>query len=251
MMDPGEIPHAARIWNYWMGGTHHSTADRVAGDAVEQAYPEIAALARQSRRFLVRVVRHLTRAVGVRQFLDIGTGLPTAQSTHQVAQSIARDARVVYVDNDPLVLDTTGELPRGVSFLEADYREPERIRAGAATLLDLTRPVAVMFMGVLGYEPSFAAVRSIVTRTMAGTAPGSFLTLWDGTDDTPAVPTGRRRLVEGAAPPYVLRRPQQLERLFDGLTLIRPGLVPLTAWRPERVITEHVDAYGAVARKDS
>jgi hypothetical protein len=240
-----DVPHAARIWNYWMGGTDNFPADRAAGDAVAEVYPEIAVMARESRRFLIRVVRHLAEEAGIRQFLDIGTGLPTLQNTHQVAPA----ATVVYVDKDPLVLAYARDLPPTASYVHADYHDPAAIIAAAAETLDLDQPVAVMFMGVLGYEPDLAEVRSIVDRTFAPTAAGSHLVLWDGTNTTPSVVEGAKRLAESGGVPYVLRSPAQLAGCFDGLVAVDPGLVPITRWRPDDPAPDFIDAYGAVARK--
>jgi S-adenosyl methyltransferase len=154
-----DVPHAARMWNYWMGGKDNFAADRAAGDAVAQVYPEIVLMAQQSRRFLIRVVRYLTAEAGIRQFLGVGTGLPTMQNTHEVAQQAAPDARIAY-DNDPMVLaharallaDTTAE---GVAtYVHADYHEPERILAEATKTLDFSEPIAVMFMGVMATSPT-------------------------------------------------------------------------------------------------
>ncbi|BCY10614.1 SAM-dependent methyltransferase [Actinoplanes sp. L3-i22] len=235
-----DVPHAARIWNYWMGGTDNFPADRAAGDAVARVYPEIVVMARESRRFLIRVVRFLAAEAGIRQFLDIGTGLPTMQNTHEVARGVDPAAKVVYVDNDPLVTAQAG------FYVHADYHDPERILAEAAKTLDFARPVAVMFMGVLGYEPSLDVLRSIVDDTFGATAPGSHLVLWDGTNTTPSVVEGAKRLAESGGVPYILRSPDELAGCFDGLTLVEPGLVPITRWRAEG---EFIDAYGAVARK--
>jgi hypothetical protein len=249
------VPHAARIWNYWMGGKDNFAADRAAGDAVAQVYPEIVLMAQQSRRFLVRVVRHLAAEAGIRQFLDVGTGLPTMQNTHEVAQRIAPESRIVYVDNDPLVLvharallvDTTDE---GVTtYVHADYHDPEKILAEAAEALDFQEPVAVMFMGVMGYEPDLDVVRSIVARTMSETASGSHLVLWDGTDTAPAVVAGAQKLADSGGVPYILRSPEQLASCFEGLTMVEPGLVQITKWRPDDADVERIDAYGAVAYK--
>ncbi|MEU4690873.1 SAM-dependent methyltransferase [Actinoplanes sp. NPDC023714] len=249
-----EVPHAARIWNYWMGGKDNFAADRAAGDGVAQVYPEIVLMAKQSRKFLIRVVRHLTAEAGIRQFLDIGTGLPTMQNTHEVAQGIAPESRVVYVDNDPLVLvharalmADTPEEGRTV-HVDADYHDPQKILAEARKVLDFDEPIAVMFMGVLGYEPDLAVVASIVGEVMDATPPGSYLVLWDGTDTTPAVVEGAERLVRSGGVPYILRSPDAIGGLFDGLDLVEPGLVQLTAWRPDAAV-EWLDAYGAVARK--
>ncbi|WP_119730230.1 SAM-dependent methyltransferase [Thermomonospora amylolytica] len=250
-----DVPHAARIWNYWMGGKDNYEADRAAGDAVAAVYPEIVVMARQSRRFLIRAVRFLAAEAGVRQFLDVGTGLPTMQNTHEVAQQVAPESRIVYVDNDPLVLvharallaNTTSE---GLTtYVHADYHDPEKILAGAEKVLDFDRPVAVMFMGVLGYEPDLDVVRSIVGRVMDATAPGSHLVLWDGTDTSPAVVEGADKLVQSGGVPYILRSPDALARCFEGLEMVEPGLVPITRWRPDDPDAGPIDAYGAVARK--
>ncbi|WBB52578.1 SAM-dependent methyltransferase [Verrucosispora sp. WMMD573] len=250
-----DVPHAARIWNYWMGGKDNFHADRTAADAVAEVYPEIVLMAQQSRQFLIRVVRHLAAEAGIRQFLDIGTGLPTMQNTHEVAQQVAPEARIVYVDNDPMVLvharallsSTTAE---GVTtYVPADYHDPETIVAEASRTLDLDKPIAVMFMGVMGYEPDLDVVRSLVSRVMDATASGSHLVLWDGTDTSPSVVAGANRLAQSGGVPYILRSPEQLASCFEGLTMVAPGLVPIPLWRPDEPDAEAIDAYGAVARK--
>ncbi|WP_229068437.1 SAM-dependent methyltransferase [Actinoplanes sp. DH11] len=248
------VPHAARIWNYWMGGKDNFAADRAAGDAVAQVYPEIVLMAQQSRRFLIRAVRHLAAEAGIRQFLDIGTGLPTMENTHEVAQGVDPASRIVYVDNDPLVLVHARALMAQqagegrVIHVAADYHDPELIVSEAATVLDFDKPVAVMFMGVLGYEPDLAQAASIVDRVMAATSSGSYLVLWDGTNTTPAVVQGAERLAQSGGVPYILRSPDEIGSLFDGLTMIEPGLVQIPGWRPDGE-AEWLDAYGAVARK--
>ncbi|WUI02229.1 SAM-dependent methyltransferase [Spirillospora sp. NBC_00431] len=249
-----DVPHAARIWNYWMGGKDNYASDRAAGDAVADVYPQIVTMARQSRRFLIRVVRHLAGECGIRQFIDVGTGLPTMQNTHEVAQGVAPESRIVYVDNDPLVLvharallgSTTAE--GTTTYVHADYHDPDRIVAEAGKVVDFREPVAVMFMGVLGYEPDLAAVRAIVGRMLEPVPSGSHLVLWDGTDTGTEVVEGAERLVESGGVPYILRAPAQLARCFEGLDLVEPGLVPITEWRPD-ADAPSVDAYGAVARK--
>ncbi|MFI7080314.1 SAM-dependent methyltransferase [Micromonospora sp. NPDC049903] len=250
-----EVPHAARIWNYWMGGKDNFQSDRAAGDAVAEVYPEIVVMAQQSRKFLIQAVRYLAAEAGVRQFLDIGTGLPTMQNTHEVAQAIAPDSRIVYVDNDPMVLvharallsSTTSE---GVTtYVPADYHDPEKILAEAAKTLDFDQPVAVMYMGVMGYEPDLDVIRAIVGRTMEATASGSHLVLWDGTDTSPEVVSGAERLAQSGGVPYILRSPEQLGTCFEGLTLVEPGLVPIPLWRPADPDAVAIDAYGAVGRK--
>jgi S-adenosyl methyltransferase len=253
-----DVPHAARLWNYWLGGKDNYAADRAAGDAVAEVYPEIVTMAQQSRQFLIRVVRFLAGECGIRQFLDVGTGLPTMQNTHEVAQEIAPESRIVYVDNDPLVLVharalLTNTTSQGVTtYVHADYHDPDQIIADAANVLNLSEPIAVMFMGVLGYEPELDVVRSIVGRMINPASSGSYLVLWDGTDTSPSVVEGAERLVESGGVPYILRSPQQLAACFEGLELVDPGLVPITHWRPEVADAgkvEPIDAYGAVARK--
>ncbi|AGZ44193.1 SAM-dependent methyltransferase [Actinoplanes friuliensis] len=246
-----EVPHAARIWNHWMGGTDNFAADRAAGDAVAQVYPEIVDMARESRRFLIRVVQHLTAEAGIRQFLDIGTGLPTMQNTHEVAQALAPESRIVYVDADPMVLAHAQSLPAGTAttYVQADYHSPQTILDEAAKILDFSKPVAVMYMGVMGYEPDLDVVRSLVGHTMAATVPGSALVLWDGTNTTPAVVEGAKRLAEMGGVPYILRSPDELASVFAGLTMVEPGLEQITRWRAEEPNPERIDAYGAVARK--
>jgi hypothetical protein len=252
------IPHAARIWNYWMGGKDFYDADQAAGDAVAEVYPDIVRMAKLSREFLIRVVSYLAGEAGIRQFLDIGTGLPTMQNTHEVAQHIAPESKIVYVDNDPLVLaharallvNTTAE---GVTtYVHADYHDPKLIVADAANVLNPNEPTAVMFMGVLGYEPDLDVIRSLVGTIMDAVAPGSYLVVWDGTDTGEAVIEGGEKLVEAGGVPYILRSPDQLASCFDGLELIEPGVVPITDWRasaPQIGTVEPLDAYGAVARK--
>ncbi|MFI7542342.1 SAM-dependent methyltransferase [Actinoplanes sp. NPDC049599] len=249
-----DIPHAARIWNYWMGGKDNFAADRAAGDAVAQVYPEIVLMAQHSRRFLIRVVHYLAAEAGIRQFLDIGTGLPTMQNTHEVAQAVAPGSRIVYVDNDPLVLvharalltQSGGE--GRTTHVAADYHDPGLILAEAGKVLDFSEPIGVMFMGVMGYEPDLTVVSSIVNRVMEATPSGSYLVLWDGTNTTPAVVEGAARLAQSGGVPYILRSPAEIGGLFDGLELVEPGLVQITGWRPEGE-PEWLDAYGAVARK--
>ena len=252
------VPHAARIWNYWMGGKDNYEVDRVAGDAVAEVYPDIITMAKQSRQFLIRVVRFLAGEVGIHQFLDIGTGLPTMQNTHEIAQRIAPESRIVYVDNDPLVLAHARALlinttPEGVTtYVDADLHDPDLIIADARNVLNFTQPVAVMFMGVLGYVADFDEMRAIVARVMSAVPSGSYLALWDGTDTGEAIIEGGAKLVETGAVPYNLRSPEQLGQCLEGMEVVDPGLVPITQWRPvtaEVGKEELIDAHGAVARK--
>ncbi|WP_280381302.1 SAM-dependent methyltransferase [Nocardia wallacei] len=253
-----ETPHAARIWNYWMGGQDNYPSDRAAGDAVATVYPDIMRMAKLSREFLVQVVSFLAGEAGIRQFVDVGTGLPTMQNTHEVAQTIAPDSRIVYVDNDPLVLAharalLTNTSPDGVTtYVHADYHDSDRIIEKAREVVDFSRPMAVLFMGVLGYEPDLGVMTDVVARLMAPMTSGSYLALWDGTDTGDAAVAGSEKLIEAGGMPYVLRSPTQLATCFNGLEMAEPGMVPITEWRPmpHRIGTDGpLDAYGAVARK--
>jgi hypothetical protein len=249
------IPHSARIWNYWLGGKDNFAVDRAAGDAYAATFPGIIPMAQEVRKFLIRTVTYLAGEAGVRQFLDIGTGLPTMDNTHEVAQRAAPDARIVYVDNDPLVLtharallsNTTDE---GVTdYVEADLHDPDQIVADARNILNFTRPVAVMFMGVLGHVTDLDETRFIVARLMAAVPSGSYLVLCDGTDNEAANEAAKDYQDTGAVP-YVLRSTEQLGRLFEGLEMVEPGLVPITQWRPDPgAEAEPMDAYGGVGRK--
>ncbi|MGH3589311.1 MAG: SAM-dependent methyltransferase, partial [Pseudonocardia sp.] len=179
------VPHSARIWNYWLGGKDHYAVDREAGDQVTAIYPQITVNARESRAFLQRAVRFLAGEVGIRQFLDIGTGLPTADNTHQVAQRIAPDARVVYVDNDPLVLAHARALligtPEGATrYIDSDIRDITHLMNGAAEILDFTRPIAVLTFGVLGHIPDFDEARALVRHIIARVPSGSYHAISDG-----------------------------------------------------------------------
>ncbi len=253
-----DVPHAARIWNYWMGGKDNYDADRAAGDAVAEVYPDIVTMAVQSRQFLIRAVRYLAGEAGIHQFLDIGTGLPTMENTHEVAQQVAPESRIVYVDNDPLVLVHARALlvnttPEGVTtYVDADVHDPELIISDARNVLNFSQPIAVMLMGVLGYVADFDEARSIVARVMAAVPSGSYLVLWDGTKTGDAIVEGGAKLAESGAIPYNLRSLEQISQCFEGLQLVDPGLVPITQWRPDTAEVgkiEPIDAYGAVARK--
>ena len=251
------VPHSARIWNYWMGGKDNYAVDREAGDAFAAISPGVFDLAKQSRKFLIRAVHHLAAEAGVRQFLDIGTGLPVMDNTHEVAQRAAPDARVVYVDNDPLVLAharalLTNTTDEGVTdYIDADFHDPDEIVANARNILNFTKPIAVMFMGVLGHVADFDEVRSIVAGVMATVPSGSYLVLWDGTDTSEEQVTAADDYEDTGGVPYIVRSPEQLARCFEGLEMLEPGLVSISLWRPDPAEDDvkPVDGYGAVARK--
>jgi S-adenosyl methyltransferase len=232
------VPHSARIWNYWLGGKDNFAVDRAAGDEYLKIYPGIVDIARAGRAFLSRAVRYLTVEAGVRQFLDVGTGLPTFDNTHQVAQRMAPEARIVYVDNDPLVLAHARALltstPEGVTdYVSADMHDPETILTAAAASLDFTRPIALMLMGVMGHVPDDDEAQSIVQRLLDGLPSGSYLALYDSLDISEALNKAQQGYDDTGAVPYKLRRTDQLARFFDGLELVEPGLVRCTQWRPQ------------------
>ena len=249
-----DVPHGARIWNYWLGGKDNFAADREVGDAVRAAYPSMPEYALRSREFLVRAVRYLVAEAGIRQFLDVGTGLPTMQNTHEVAQSVAPESTIVYVDNDPLVLTHARALltstPEGrTTYVDSPYQDSEAVLRGAAEVLDLSRPVAVLFMGVFGYVDTSAEAMAVIDPLVAAVPSGSYLALWGGTDTREDTRAAARAQAEMGSP-YVLRSPAEVEQWFHGLDIVEPGLVPVTQWRPEPgTSTEAIDAFGGIGRK--
>ena len=245
------VPETARIWNYLLGGTDNFAADRAVGDQIMATLPQLADNARLSRAFLVRAVRFLVLEAGIRQFLDIGTGLPTAENTHQVAQAAAPDALVVYVDNDPLVLAHARELltstPEGATdYVHEDLRDPEAILRAAARTLDLEKPVALALMGVLGHIESDDTARSILARLLRDLPSGSYVAMYDGADTDPATREASRIWNVSANPKYHLRSPERIVHLFEGLELVHPGVVPVTKWRSDGL---EISQYCAVGRK--
>jgi S-adenosyl methyltransferase len=251
------VPQTARIWNYWLGGKDHFPVDRQVGDQILEAFPAIVENARASRAFLVRAVGYLAGEAGIRQFLDVGTGLPTANNTHQVAQRVAPESRVVYVDNDPIILAHARALltstPQGATaYIDADLRDPEKILQEAARTLDFGRPVAVMLMGILGHIEDDDEARSIVKRLMDAVPSGSYLTINDGTDTSEQVVEAARIWNQSAKPTYHLRSPARIARFFDGLELVEPGVVSPPRWRPEPSPSgppAEIDSAGGVGRK--
>jgi hypothetical protein len=253
-----DVPGAARMWNYWMGGKDNYEVDRVAGEAALELY-DFATLARQSRQFLIRVVRFLTREAGMRQFLDIGTGLPTMQNTHEIAQSTAPESRIVYVDNDPVVLAHARALlvnttPEGVTkYIDSDFHDPELIVSHARNILNFEQPIAVMFMGVLGHARDYDTAQSIVRRVMAEVPSGSYLALWDQNDTLPNLDVIVGDYKKTGAVPYIPPPIEKIRGCFDGLDLVDPGVVSITQWRPDAAdigqVTPLTDTTGGVARK--
>ena len=251
--------HTARIWNYWLGGKDNYPVDRQVGDQIRQLHPGIGDYARADRVFLGRAVQHLACEAGIRQFLDIGTGLPTADNTHQVAQAIAPDSRIVYVDNDPLVLVHARALltstPEGAcDYIDADMRDPGRILAEAARTLDFTQPVAVTMLGVVIFLEDDQDPYGIVRRFMDSVPAGSYLVL-SHTITSPAMPDVDAAVAfwnEHGTPKLTQRTPEQVTRFFDGLDLLEPGVVSCSRWRPEATPwgePAEVAMYGGVGRK--
>ena len=232
------VPHSARVWNYWLGGKDNYPVDRMVGDQVMEMFPDITRLARADRAFLGRAVQFLVGEAGIRQFLDVGTGLPTANNTHQVAQSIAPESRIVYVDNDPLVLVHARALltstPEGAcDYIDADLRHTDKILAEAAKTLDFSQPVALMLLGIMGQVPDSDDPRAIIKRLMNPMPSGSYLALSDGVNTSETFTEAVRHYNESSANTYHPRSPEQLTGFFDGLEVVEPGVVPLTTWRPE------------------
>ncbi|WP_301130394.1 SAM-dependent methyltransferase [Streptomyces cacaoi] len=252
------VPHSARIWNYLLGGKDHYAVDRAAGDRVCAVFPGMVDITRHSRAFTGRVVRYLTGEAGITQFLDIGTGLPTVDNTHEVAQREIPHARIVYVDNDPLVLAHAQALltstPQGAtSYVHADIRDPAHIMEAAARTLDLSRPVGLMLMGVLGLVADREEAREVTRRLLDALPAGSYLGLNDGSTTDPAYTEAIGRFnAESGAVPYTPRTPAEIEQFFDGLELLEPGVVSCPHWRPEVLpfgMPAEIAVHGGLARK--
>jgi hypothetical protein len=251
------VPHSARVWNYWLGGKDHYPVDRMVGDQVMAMFPDITRLARADRAFLGRAVRYLAGEAGIRQFLDVGTGLPTANNTHEVAQQIAPESRVVYVDNDPLVLVHARALlastPEGAcDYIDADLRDTEKILSEAANTLDFTQPVALMLLGIMGQVANSDQPESIIKRLLDALPSGSYLALSDGVNTSETFTEAVRHYNENSASTYHPRSPEQLTGFFEGLELVEPGVVPLPRWQPEATPfpdQDEVPGMGGVGRK--
>ncbi|MEV2247747.1 SAM-dependent methyltransferase [Streptomyces sp. NPDC049970] len=252
-----DVAHNARVWNHWLGGTDNFAVDRAIGDRVTGMYPSIGEVARADRAFLGRVVRHLAGDAGVGQFLDIGTGLPTADNTHEVAQHTAPDARVVYLDNDPIVLAHARSLltssPEGATeYIEADARDPELVLRLAGRTLDLDRPVAVMMLGILNFVLDTDEARGIVATLMEGLPSGSHLVL---THPTLELGGGGNEAAmrfwnENATPPITARGRTEFASFLAGLDVLEPGIVSCSRWRSGSAARNpEVAQFGAVGRK--
>ncbi|BCJ56102.1 hypothetical protein Asp14428_75770 [Actinoplanes sp. NBRC 14428] len=249
------VAHSARLWNYLLGGRDNFAADREAAEQVLAFMPELVQSARFNREFLGRAVRHLVGS-GIRQFLDIGTGLPTADNTHEVAQASAAESRVVYVDNDPMVLVHARALltstPEGATdYVDADIRQTERILDTAGQTIDFREPVAIMLLGILNFVPDDAEARRIVETLVSAVPAGSYLVLSHPTREV--APEAVDRAVQmwnaGGAAQMVVRDPADIATFFTGLELLDPGVVTCSQWRPDGNDTTPASEYAGVARK--
>ncbi|GIJ47568.1 hypothetical protein Val02_44540 [Virgisporangium aliadipatigenens] len=251
------VPHPARRYNYWLGGKDNFKADRDSGDAIAAVFPGIRTAAMENRRYLRRVVDHLARA-GIRQFLDIGTGIPGPYNTHEVAQAVDPAARVVYVDNDPLVVVharalLTGTKEGATGYLEADLRDPRSILNAPelTSVLDLDQPVALLLIAVLHFVGDGDDPYGVVETLRDRLAPGSYLALSHSTWDVmPPEAVERLRPLAAAGPvPFVPRTRAEVARFVDGMTLVEPGITLVHHWHAdeEGPPEAEVATYGVVA----
>jgi len=254
------VAHPARVYDFWLGGKDNFEADRIVAEEVIRVRPTIIRDIRANRAFLGRVVRFLAAEAGIRQFLDIGTGIPSANNTHEAAQSVAPQSRIVYVDNDPIVLAHARALltsaPAGAcAYLDADLKDTGMILAEAARTLDFSRPVAVLFVGVLHLVSDAEDPYGILAEMTGATVPGSYLALTQPAKDVDAdvVAEGARRYNAHVTVPQTRRTYAETLRFFDGMQVLPPGLVQCHRWRPDRGATgleENVSAWGGVAQKE-
>jgi hypothetical protein len=253
------VAHIARVYDYWLGGKDNFEADRTAGEEALAAYPDLVSSVRANRAFLARGVRFLAAEAGVSQFLDIGTGIPSANNTHEVAQEVAPQSRVVYVDNDPIVLAHARALlvgrPEGTTdYLDADLRETETILDHARGLLDFSQPVAVMLVAVLHLIGPEDHPHSIVSQLMDAVPPGSYLLLSHVASDIEPEKMAEmgKRLNRLLAQKGYYRSQAEVTQFFTGLELLEPGVVPVQHWRQDSEIegARRAAMWGGVARKN-
>jgi hypothetical protein len=253
------VAHPARVYDYWLGGKDNFAADRKAADDVIAVRPSVRDDIRANRQFLGRAVRWLTAEAGIRQFLDIGTGIPAAGNTHQVAQQIAPDARIVYVDNDPIVLVHARALLTGTdagvtAYIDGDLRVPKPILAAAHETLDFTQPIAVLLIGVLHLISDEEDPAGIIAELMAAVPAGSCLALTQPASDVNAeqAAAGAQRYNERVATKQTRRSREQTAAFFAGLELVQPGVVQFHRWHPEpdaAGLDREVSGWGGVGRK--
>lgn len=237
------VAHIARVYDYWLGGKDNFAADRYAGEEARTAYPAISQAVWAQRAFLGRAVRYLAAEAGIDQFLDIGTGIPAANNVHEVAQSIAPHCRVVYADNDPVVLSHAAALLKSsregaIAYIDGDVRDPGTILTAAARTLDFTRPTAVMLVGVLQFVDDEEDPYAIAAELKRAIAPGSYVTIAHPARDleTAAMAEFARRYNALAAEKATFRSHAEVCRFLDGLQLLEPGVVKLPTWRPDSQI---------------
>ncbi|MDL4773120.1 SAM-dependent methyltransferase [Actinomadura xylanilytica] len=251
-----DVPQSARIWNYWLGGTDNYEVDRAAGDQYVALYPGIVEIARSGRYFMDRAIRYLAGEHGIRQFMDCGTGLPTLDNTHEMAQRAAPDSHIVYVDNDPLVLAHARALltstPEGTTtYIDASLHDPDAIMERAAAVLDLSKPVALLLVNVMGHIVDPDEALAVARGLLRPLASGSFLILDDCTDTHAGFNAAQKVYDDTGAIPFRLRSPEFIAGYFDGLEPVEPGLVQSPRWRPEveGIDTEDLPTLCGVARK--
>lgn len=265
-MEPGQPPYAseidttvpvsARIWNYWLGGKDYYPVDKEAGDQFASLYPDVFELARASRYFIARVVRYLAGEAGIRQFLDIGSGIPGKDNVHQMAQGLAPGSRVVYVDNDDTAVAHSRLLLRDnpdTAIIQADLREPDVILRDPVTrlLIDFSEPVALLLVAVVHFIPDDEEASGILATLRGALAPGSYVVICHNCRD------GQPELADTVEALYKsrvgadlrLRSRESIARLFDGFTLLDPGLVWMPQWRPDSPgdVPENPESYWALA----
>jgi len=256
-IDPS-VAHIARVQDYWLGGKDHFEADRVAGDEAVARLPDMVASVRNTRAFLGRTVRFLAGERGIRQFLDIGTGIPTAANTHEAAQGVAPESRIVYVDNDPMVLAHARALLASsaegrCAYIDADIRAPEKILAAAADVLDFRQPVGVVLMAVLQFVPDEDQPHEIVRRLMDTVPDGSYLVISHPASDIQAAAMAgmATRLNQLMAQRVKPRSREAVTAFFDRLSLVEPGVIRCPEWRPDRLedASGKSTMWGGVAEK--
>jgi hypothetical protein len=255
-------PHPARVYDYLLGGKDNFAADRAAAEQGMQANPNSLIPPRENRAFLARAVRHLAREAGIRQFLDIGTGIPTSPNVHELAQEVAPASRIVYVDNDPIVLAHARALltssPEGrTAYIDADLRDVDRILGNPKLreTLDLSQPVGLLLIAIMHFVPDEAGPYDLAGRLTEALPSGSHLALSHLTGDfDPQAWEGVAAVYRKSGVTMRVRSYGEIERFFDGLDLVEPGLVSLPHWRPGPAAVEPpgdaaVSVYGGVARK--
>jgi hypothetical protein len=255
------VAHPARRYNYWLGGKDHFAADRASGDAIAQNFPSIRIAVLENRAFLRRVVTFLAHEVGIRQFIDIGSGIPAPDNAHEVAQRIAPECRVVYVDNDPIVMSHSRALLNSsadgaTAYVEADLRDGERILADpdVRRTLDFSQPTALLLVAVLHFIEDGDDLYTAIDQLTRGLPAGSYVALSHVTLDLLSQETiDRTATMPTPHGPFRPRKRDEIVRFLEGTELVSPGLVPINEWRaqdepPPRPTSEEVAAYGAVAR---